>query len=55
MPDEDPSPSAAPSWKDVLQFVHAEADEQRKVIDFWFKLAGRLLGLIIVAASVGRC
>ena len=44
--------SEQPTWKDLLEFTVRQADNDRKVVDYWFKLAGALIGIVLVIASV---
>ena len=41
-----------PTWKELTEFINKQADNDRKVIDHWFKLASALLGLVLVVAAV---
>lgn len=46
----DNSPEKQPTWKDLAEFTSKQAENDRKVIEFWFKLAAGLLGLVITFA-----
>ena len=39
------------TWKELTEFINKQADNDRKVIDHWFKLASVLLGLVLVVAA----
>jgi hypothetical protein len=44
--------SEQPTWKDLAEFTGRQAEADRKVIDYWFKLACALIGIVLVIASV---
>jgi hypothetical protein len=44
--------SEQPTWKDLAEFTSRQAENDRNVIDYWFKLAGALIGIVLVIASV---
>jgi hypothetical protein len=46
----DNSPEKQPTWRDLAEFTSKQAENDRKVIDFWFKLAASVLGLVIAFA-----
>jgi hypothetical protein len=47
-----PTPIAvSPSWKELTEFVNKQAEQSRTVIDYWFKLAIGIIGLILVVAA----
>ncbi len=53
--DQSTNPEARadqPTWKDLADFTRIQAENDRRVIDFWFKLAASLLGFILFIASV---
>jgi hypothetical protein len=41
-----------PTWKDLAEFTGRQAENDRKLIDYWFKLACALIGIVLVIASV---
>src|SRR4051794_1307594 len=54
-PDNQPAISPAapgiPTWQDLVTFIGKQAENDRKVIDFWFKLAASILGIVLVVIS----
>jgi hypothetical protein len=48
-PDTGPN---LPTWKELTEFINAQAEKDRKVIDFWFKLAAALLGFVLFIATL---
>lgn len=40
-----------PTWKDLTEFINKQAENDRKVIDWWFKLAGSLIGIGLLAVG----
>jgi hypothetical protein len=48
---KDPAQSAQPTWKDLAEFIGRQAENDREVIDYWFKFAGTLIGIVLVIAS----
>lgn len=57
MSTQPPSPPisvpASPSWIELCEFILAQNEAGRAVIDRWFTLAARVLGLLVVAISIG--
>jgi hypothetical protein len=43
---------AQPSWKELTEFIDQQAEKQRSVIDFWFKLATGVLAVILLIAGL---
>jgi hypothetical protein len=41
-------PSLSPSWKDLTEFIDKQAEKNRAVIDYWFKLAIAVLSLLFI-------
>jgi hypothetical protein len=48
-----PPTAASPSWKELTEFINKQAEQNRAVIDYWFKLAVAILGLIFVVCATG--
>jgi hypothetical protein len=44
--------SEQPTWKEISGFISGQAENDRKVIDYWFKLAAKLIGIVLVIAGV---
>src|ERR1019366_812953 len=40
-----------PTWKDLTEFINKQAENERRVIDWWFKLAGSLIGVVLLAVG----
>lgn len=39
-----------PEWKELAKFISTQAENDRNVINFWFKLATALLGFVLLFA-----
>jgi hypothetical protein len=48
MPDEGTGTSPSPSWKELQEFISKQSDKDRALIDYWFKLAASILGVLLV-------
>lgn len=53
MPPEEPSTTAVPSWKELTEFIQKQTQNDRDLIDKWFKVAAKALGAIIAVFTVG--
>ena len=40
-----------PTWKDLTEFISKQAENDRRVIDWWFKIAGSLIGIVLLAVG----
>lgn len=47
-PDRQPD---QPSWKELTEFIKQQAENDRGVIDYWFKFASWLIGIVLVIAG----
>lgn len=51
-PEKPDARSSQPTWKELTEFINTQAEKDRKVIDFWFKMAAALLGFVLFIATL---
>jgi hypothetical protein len=43
--------SAQPTWKELAAFINQQSENDRKVIDFWFRLAASVIAILLLIVS----
>lgn len=52
LPDVAEDPNAQPTWKDLAEYTSKQAQNDRDIIDYWFKRAAWLLGIVLTFAAI---